>query len=180
MKQIVYILLLLPSLLWGQSAAREELTDVEQLERAFARPSLTRPQLEAFSLKGEEKLRDFCEFTQVLADTTYPAAMLDHIATMALSNFSSEQAMILGIGASGFFTALRNAATQPIMLDPESLDWKQSFIEGKNQNQIAVLAFRDQRGKAYRVRLSLRYELKQFGTDRQYVWTVLLDSIELI
>ncbi|MEL7534340.1 MAG: hypothetical protein AAFN10_23745 [Bacteroidota bacterium] len=176
MKKLIYILLFLPSSLLGQSAM-ESLSNMERLERDFGRNRLSGEQLEAFSLRAEQKLKDFCEYTLVLADTAYPAEMLDHLEGMARASFSDGKTPVLGMSLEAFFTALRNAQLSPIKLDPNSFAWQQGLSPNNAQRQLGRLSFRDERGKTYLAQISLAYLPKKFGKETQYVWTLLLEEI---
>lgn len=179
MKQLIYILLLIPRFAWGQSAAAP-LTNMERLERDFARPHLSDAQLDAFGVRAEQKLKDFCDYTLVLADTAYPAEMLNHLQEMARSSFREETSRVLGLSLSEYIAALRNAQSLPLRLDPESFTWKQAFTLDESQKQLGSLAFRDERGKTYVAQISLQYVPKRFGNETQYVWTLLLEEIMLL
>ncbi|MEM6342429.1 MAG: hypothetical protein AAF927_01065 [Bacteroidota bacterium] len=179
MKKLIYILLFLPSSLLGQSAM-EPLSNMERLERDFGRNRLNQSQLEAFSLRAEQKLKDFCEYTLVLADTAYPAEMLDHLEGMARASFGEDAGQVLGMSLEAYFTALRNAQLPPFQIEPNSFAWQQKLGTTSKKKQLGRLAFRDERGKTYEAAISLQYLPKKFGKEKQYVWTLFLEGIEEI
>ncbi|MEL6592567.1 MAG: hypothetical protein AAFQ68_20885 [Bacteroidota bacterium] len=174
MKQLLTILCFLPISLLAQSAM-PEMNKMDRVEQSLVQQQFSNQQLDAFRLRAEQKLIDFCEASQALSNQEYPAEMKAQIVSLVESYFVPTLASVMSQSLVGYLGEVQADLDKAIALDTSSIQWLSKLVRDSGQGR---LAFRDERGKQYEATISLQYQTKSFGTETETVWTVLLVSIE--
>lgn len=171
----------IPSECSGQNAQENPLTQVKKLEASFQATPFTPQQFEAFSARGEQKLKDFFDYVAYISSEEVEELWKAHIAEQVKALFIQDLVNCLGKASVTDF--LKN---NPYLLKDAShlsIEKSQDF-ERKEDHFVAILSsnfpLQNDSTSHIRVELHLLKRDKTFGEEVISVWEVLLGNIEII
>lgn len=66
-----------------------------ELERDFSTATLTAKNVSAFEFRAQQKVRDFCNYIQLVSDKSYSKKLREHSKRTALTLFNSDQCTVV-------------------------------------------------------------------------------------
>jgi len=168
-------------------------TEAQKLENAFEQESVNLMQLDAFEIRGAQKLSDLADYLEYISDDKINEAFRLQAKQLALDLFVTsdvafkycEAGKVIDTTIEKYLSYLlqqKEGKTQFEFLNIKKIGesvknedgnytWLVQFVEKQNKDKVALSR------AVVTINVSLQKVAKKFGTDTKWIWEVLLGEV---
>jgi hypothetical protein len=167
--------------------ARESMPESESLEAQFTSERISLDELAAFETRAQQKLQDFSDYVNLIADPTIDSLFREQATRQALSLFASTNTLVVlhdkKETVADLLYHLRRSGESPSYII-QSIEILHHLQPTANQQYRGTLSFQQMLSQENAPAITRQADIrvkkveKTFGEKKEWVWEVFLAGIE--